>query len=179
MARPVDKRSQTSLAKAVGLSLPGFQKALKDGRAPVIPEGAFDVVEYVQDCRREISANTRPALSHAARKQQAKPVADVQADPVELENGSLAEAARQLEWEKVREKRLKVDREEGILVDVTAVNAHVAGMIILARDELVRIGPELRERLAQESDPIACEVMVVDRISQVLKKLKEFKPAAI
>jgi hypothetical protein len=50
------------------------------------------------------------------------------------EDESIAEAARQLEWQRVREKTLKVDREEGLLVSLVAVNAFVAGMIVYARE---------------------------------------------
>ncbi|HEY4088862.1 MAG TPA: hypothetical protein VGM43_23185 [Bryobacteraceae bacterium] len=184
MARPNDPRSLTALAKRIdGLSNNGLKKAITDGRCPPIPEGAFDVDDYVQRARREIKASTRPALSRAARMQQQQPArppepGDEEAESVEGDL-SLAEASRRLEWAKAREKELKVEEQKGKLVDTALINNWVAGMIITARDELARIGPELRERLANELDPIVCEKMVTDRISQVLQKLRQFEPPSL
>lgn len=178
MGRPIDPRSLTSLAKLVDLSPPGLAKAIKDGRAPAIPDGAFDVTVWVQDCRREIRANTRPALSHAARQQQNRLPASSRDDSVDEEVGgeSLAEASRQLEWEKVREKHLKNETEEGRLVDLVIINSWIAGMIMKARDELTRIGAEICDRVARESDPAKCRALIDDRISQSLENLTEYKP---
>jgi hypothetical protein len=176
VGRPIDPRSLTSLAKLVDLSPPGLAKAISDGRAPAIPQGAFDVTAWVQDCRREIKANTRPALSHAARKQQTRLPASSRDDDSEDGPDSLAEASRKLEWEKVREKNLKNDQEEGHLVDLTVINAFVASMIMKTRDELTRIGAEIADRLARESDPAKCRDLVDDRISQSLEALTEYRP---
>ena len=51
-------------------------------------------------------------------------------------------------------------------------------MIITARDELLRIGPELGERLAQEADQIVCQSIITDRVSQALEKLSQYRGTA-
>lgn len=170
-------------ARELGISHVALLKAEKTGRVKKSPDGKFDV----EACRRSLELNSHPVQSRVARLQRkqpapeaVEPVAPPAADqePVDAPaDGSIAEAARQLEWEKLREKRLKIDREESRLVDVAAVNSWVAGMIMKARDELVRIGPELRDSLGQETDGIKCEAMVTDRIMQALEKLSEYKPA--
>jgi hypothetical protein len=179
--RPCDPRSFLGLANALNVSRQRFVKMIEEGKVPPRPEGkTWNVEEYLATCRHLIGENTRPALSRAARKQQKNPVyldgPDTRGELIAPAVGTLAEATRLLEWEKYREKRIKVDQEEGKLVEISAVNAFVAGMIIRARDELTRIGPEIRERLAQENDPIKCESMVSDRIFQVLEKLTEYRP---
>jgi hypothetical protein len=176
---PVDPYSLTSLAKRVDLSVNGLKKALEDGRCPPIPVPPTSAAEWATVARRQIKARTRPALSNAARKQQRKPVnlSEVVGEIPEADGDeTLAEAARQLEWEKLREKQIKNEREEGRLVEVVVINAFVAGMIMKARDELIRIGAEIADRLARESDPAKCRALVDDRISQSLEALTEYRP---
>jgi hypothetical protein len=88
---------------------------------------------------------------------------------------SIAEATRQLEWQRYREKKLKVDREEGKLVEVVAVNAFVAGMILQARDELIRMATEMRDEMAHTADPLKCEELLLTRISSILGKMSEYR----
>lgn len=88
---------------------------------------------------------------------------------------TLAEAVRQEAWVKLREREVKLAIQEGKLVDLFAVNAYVAGAIIKARDELLRIGPELRDQLAQESDPVAVEEILLKRHVRVLAGLAEYR----
>jgi hypothetical protein len=125
-----------------------------------------------------MARNTNPGKSKSARAQQTPREPIQERLDTEPDQNSLAEAARQLEWEKLREKRLKVDREESRLVPIAEVNAFVAGMIIKARDELVRIGQEEASALAQEMDPMKCEAIVSGRIFSVLEKLTEYRQAA-
>lgn len=177
MGRPVDPRSMASLAKRVDLSTQGLAKAISDGRCPAIPEGAFDPAEWAQRARREIAANTRPALSHAARKQQNRlPASSVDGPGEDNSDISLAEASRQLEWEKVNEKRLKVHREQNKLVELEAVNIFVIGMIARCRDEFMRITDEIFDRLDQEPDRGKRIAMLRDRHAQACEALTEYRP---
>jgi hypothetical protein len=92
--------------------------------------------------------------------------------------GTQAHASLQLETLKVREKQIKLDREEGRLVELAPLNAYVAGMIMTAREELMHIPTELRDDLAQQTDPLECERMVATRIRQVLARMSEYRLAA-
>jgi hypothetical protein len=161
-------------ARELGISHPALLKAERAGRVKKLSDGSFDV----EACRTAIEANSSPRHSRIARIQQNRPVPTViEATPEEITaNRTLAEAARQLEWEKLRAQKQKTDREAGLLCEVSAVNAYVAGMIIKARDDLSRIGQEISDRLANETDAVKCRVIVDDRIFQVLESLKEYRP---
>lgn len=71
---------------------------------------------------------------------------------------------------------LKARVMEGSLANVAEVNAYVAGCIVRARDTFLRIGPELRDRLAQETDPIRCDEMVTAEIMRGLREISEYRP---
>ena len=45
------------------------------------------------------------------------------------------------------------------------------GMVIKAREALSRIGSELRDRLAAETDPVECERLVESEIRRALDEL--------
>jgi hypothetical protein len=172
-------------AAALDISHVALLKAEKAGRVPKRDaEGLFDV----EACRRGLAQNSNLGKQRSARAQQAGdrgqatgdrpespklPVLDL-AD-ITPETESQAEACRRLEWEKVRKAQRLNDEAEKNLIALPPINAWAAGMIIAARDELLRIGPELRERLAQETDPIECEQMISKRITQALNKLNEFE----
>jgi hypothetical protein len=149
----------------------GLLKAEKDGRVPARVDGMFDV----EACRESISRNSHPIKAANARAQQVKPDADEGVVDIEGDE-SIREAARQLEWEKVRALKQKTDLEAGTLADVAEVNAFVAGMIIKARDDLSRIGSEIADRVAQESNPAECRKLIDDRIFQALEGLKQYSP---
>jgi hypothetical protein len=170
-------------ARAIGISHPALLKAESDGRVPKRVAGMFNV----EACKEALRLNSHTIKSQAARSQQkAAPEAPEPqtvaefigaTQPADPESLSVAEAVRQLEWEKLRALKRKGDREEGRLVDIVAVNAFVAGMIMKARDELARIGAELADKLSQEVDPVKCRSHVDDRIFQVLANLKEYRSA--
>jgi len=176
----------TAAAEALGISRVALWKATRSGRVEQLASGAYDV----EACRAALEKNSQPKNAKAGRSQKGHlaRVAQVEQDrdaaPPRIDfdlppaADSMAEAARRLEWLKLREKELKVDREEGRLVPLAEVNAHVAGMIMTARDELMRIPREEAGSLAQTTDPIRCEEIVAGRICRVLDKLTEFKRAA-
>jgi hypothetical protein len=159
-------------ARELKISHVALLKAESDGRVPARIGGKFDV----ELCRAALAANTNPGKSKSARAQQNRPH-DPDTQGIEPSGDTLAEASRLHEWEKVRALKLKTDREEGRLVELSVINAFVAGMIMKARDELVRIGAELADSLAQTSDPVKCRALVDDRINQALFNLKTFEPA--
>jgi hypothetical protein len=60
---------------------------------------------------------------------------------------------------------------------IRPINTRVSGMIIRARDILTRIAPELKDRLAQETDAHKCEQLVAGEVRRALNELAEFKPS--
>ena len=93
-----------------------------------------------------------------------------------VQRGSLAHAQLLKTQAQAAEVGLKVRVMEGTLANVAEVNAYVAGCIIKARDTFLRIGPELRDRLAQETDPIRCDELVTSEIVRGLKEVSEYRP---
>ena len=104
--------------------------------------------------------------------------------PTEPENepgnddNSFFEAQRQREWTRLEKEKIELEARRCELVALVPINAYVAGMIIKAREQFTRIGPELRDRLAQETDPIACEAMISNRILRALNEMAEYGPPA-
>ncbi len=89
---------------------------------------------------------------------------------------SFADARRVDMVYKAKLRRLEFEAASGKFVEVSKVNAYVSGCIIRARDILLSIGPELRDRLAQCSDPIECGRMVVEEIERALREVAEYRP---
>lgn len=165
-------------ARELGISHVALLKAHREGRVQRRDDGNFDV----DLCRAALKRNTNPKASEIARRQQqghsVKRAQDLAAEDASAPpTDSIAEAARQLEWERLRKARLQNDEHEARLVSLAAVNAFVAGMIIKAREELLRIGPETRDDLARHSDPIDCERIVSSRIMRAVEMLTEYTGA--
>ena len=69
-----------------------------------------------------------------------------------------------------------MQERRGELRPIAAVNAYVSGMIIEARDILLRIAPELADKLAQQSDPVKCRELIENEVNEALRKLAEYRP---
>ena len=110
--------------------------------------------------------------AEAWRKEEAGRAA---VDCGETESFNQAQRRKEVAIADLRELELKQKRGE--LVPVSDVNAFVSGMVVRARDILLRVAPELRDRLAVCSDPIECEAMVTDEVYRALRELSEFNTA--
>lgn len=163
-------------ARELKISHVALLKAIKNGRVQKEPDGTFDV----EKCRKGLAENSNIPKQQAARAQQiplqdGRP-ADVQVNTLpDGQGATFMEAQRQLEWLKVEDRASDNARKRGELVAVGEINAFVAGMIIRARDIFLRIGPEQRDRLAQESDPTKCEEMVMAEVRRGLRELAEYR----
>lgn len=71
------------------------------------------------------------------------------------------------------ERELTVAQKRKELMPVREVNAWFAGCIVGARNVLLRIGPELRDRLAAETDPVQCEALVDAEVRRALTFMKD------
>jgi hypothetical protein len=91
----------------------------------------------------------------------------------DLESFNQAQRRKEVAIADLRELELKQKRGE--LVPVSDVNAFVSGMIVRARDILLRLAPELRDRLATCTDPLECEGMVTDEVYRALRELSEYE----
>jgi hypothetical protein len=67
------------------------------------------------------------------------------AGEIDGQNRTFAEAQRRREWLRVERDRLELLGKRSEVVPIAEINAFVAGMIIRAREILVRIAPELKD----------------------------------
>lgn len=87
-----------------------------------------------------------------------------------MENISQAQLRKEAALANLRE--LEYAQKRGQLVPVVMVNAWFSDVIIRARDGLLRLPAELRDRVAAETDPVEVEKMLYEKISEVLRRLR-------
>jgi len=176
------------LAAALGVS--GAQISHYKRKGQIAPEesGLYDL----DKCRLNLSRLVKPkkggTLTRAEQQQQRRktprlvttpPTTELTPDfPLDSGVPSQSEIQRQRDWLKLQKEKREFDLSAGVLEEVGPLNAWAAGMIIRARDILLRIGPELRDRLAQETAPVKCDEMVTAEIARALSELSEYKQAA-
>lgn len=167
VTRPSKKRlSLRATAKQLGITHPALIKAVRDGRVAQGKDGRFDA----DQARKQLAANSHPKK----RSKQATTAGEREPEPDDKD--SIAEAARLLEWEKLRKARIANEERLNLLVPLAPVNAWVAGMILRAKEVLFRIPKKLRDRIAQTTDPVACEQMLLDEVNKAVSELAEYKP---
>ena len=94
-------------------------------------------------------------------------------------NRSLAEANRIQAWQKVQREQLESDIRVGKYVPLEEVNQYISTMQLKARDLFLRIAPELKDQIAQESDPINVEYMITLEINRALSEMAEMKQEVV
>ena len=86
------------------------------------------------------------------------------------------------QWRHTREKadREALDRKilEGLLLKREEVRTAVSGMISTVKTKLLMVGDELSDHLAASTDPVACRVMIDDRIHRALSELAGYPASA-
>jgi hypothetical protein len=90
---------------------------------------------------------------------------------------SLTEAKRRKELALAQLNELELAQKKSELISFADVNHFESTNIIRARDILLRIAPELRDRLAAETDPIKCGEIIDAEIYRALSELKVFSRA--
>jgi hypothetical protein len=91
---------------------------------------------------------------------------------------TLFEAQRRKEIALADLRELELAVKRGELAPVAEVNAFVSSMILRARDIVSRIAPELRDRLAKETDPIRIQELIEVETTRALTQLSQFKGGA-
>lgn len=77
---------------------------------------------------------------------------------------------------RIRKEKLTVEQLERTLVSVAGVRAFEARVYSLVKSQLLNIGSELQDDLAQETDPARCREMVDARIRKALSNLAAWRP---
>ena len=96
-------------------------------------------------------------------------------DDTETEFETLASAQTRKEIALANQRELEVRKMLRELIPVAEANAHVARLIVAARDAWVRAGAELGDRLAVETDSVKCAQMVTDEAVRILKGITEME----
>jgi hypothetical protein len=157
-------------ARRLGVHHAAVQKRIKAGTLPTLPGGKLD----------SVTLNAQWTKNRDESKVR-KPVAPVYSEPVPVRRfatgeRNFADAKTKREYVRLEREALELRRVKGELAPIGEINAWVAGMIIRAREVLTRIGPELKDRLAQQTSPHECEALINAEVRRALSDLAEFKP---
>ena len=99
-------------------------------------------------------------------------------EAVKQPDETFSEAARRKEVALADLRELELSVKRGELAPVAEVNAFVSSMILRARDIFTRLAPELRDRLAKETDPIRIHQLIEAETTRALTQLSQFKGGA-
>ena len=86
---------------------------------------------------------------------------------------SYFEAQRRKEIALADLRELELSLKNGDLVPVAEVNAWVAGMIVEARNILLRIAPDLQDQLSLVSDPAEINKLISGKVDSALDALSQ------
>lgn len=73
------------------------------------------------------------------------------------------------------ERELLVAQRQGELVPRVAVSQYISGMIVTAKNVLLRIGVEKQDDLAMETDPARCGEIVTKAVRKALEGLADYE----
>lgn len=172
-----------ALARELGVSAPAIVHATKNGRIEKGEDGKYDL-----DSSRERFRKAHPIQQANARKQQPeerKTAASTSAafgDTPDafaegVNDGSLAEAVRREKWLKVQKEQLIVRERMGALLPADEVREYVSGMILEAKEALLRVPGELKAVLAGETDMNRIEHLLMAEMHRALGRLRQFRPS--
>ena len=123
--------------------------------------------------RQTVIAKLQKGLTQDQILQQAKDrennVKRESAAPGAPENFTDAQTRKEIALANLRELEYKV--KAGELIQLANVNEWLSTMILRSRDVLLRIAPELKDKLAQEQDPINVELMIDLEVRRALQEL--------
>lgn len=150
------------MARRLDVNLSAVQKRIRAGTLSTLPGGKLDW-----------GAVQREWIAHRNASQVRKTPRTVESGP-----GGLLEARTRREYLELELERLRLAQQRGELAPFGEVNAHVAGMVIRSREILTQMPAQLKDRLAQSTDPRHCEELIGEEIERALTQLREFRPAA-
>ena len=148
--------------------------AVKDGRIARDANGRFDV----DKCLKHLKERTRPDASRRgsmARKGTATKAKALGGRGKRATPETLTDAARRKEIALADLRELELAQKRGELVDLAEINAWVAGMIMRARDILMQLSGETRDRLARQKDPVKVGEVIDKEVRRALRELAEYK----
>ena len=185
----------SATAELLGISRAALMKAVKDGRVKSFAKNEDGTKDFdVEECRRELAANSDPIKSASARMRGkppeerhavfAKPTPTVASEEVAEPDGQLApgeisehadlsELTRQKMLVDVRTKRQEYERRKGSLIEKDACIVAWSQFLTEAKSRLLAIGDSICARVASTTDAIACKEIIDERVYGALKALSE------
>ena len=162
------------ITAALGISKARLNELARQGRIPRgAKRGDWDLAAVRAALGRNIDA------LHKERQAAAAPAFDQPPPPaMDVPRGSLAAAQLVKAQADAKRAALEVRRLEKRLLDSDEVSGAWSGMIVAAKAKLLVLGDELADRLAAESNPVACREMVDRKIHEALSDLAEYPDAA-
>jgi hypothetical protein len=126
------------------------------------------------------SGYSRPAVDELLAKgatpediiEKGKTRTKTQAEP---KDETFLEAERRKQIALADLKELELAHKRGELVNKDEVNNFFGGLFLKARDILSHIAPELKDRLAHETDPVQIESLIDAEVRRALELLAEYK----
>lgn len=183
----------SALARETGYSVASVSKKLTLGKSPDqiradAAKAGMKPVMVTKSVRSaaQLNASSKPGPAAAAASPCSTHSASAPHSAARPTGGVIGQTSTKAHGEKyydaqARKESALADMHElkyreaiGELLPVGMLNAWFSGCIIKCRDILLNIGPELRDRLAQESDPVQCDELVTFEIRRALAELAEY-----
>ena len=171
------------ITAALGISKARLNELARQGRIPRgAKRGDWDLAAVRAALGRNIDALHKERQAAAAVPTPIRPAAPAFDQPpppaMDVPRGSLAAAQLVKAQADAKRAALEVRRLEKRLLDSDEVSGAWSGMIVAAKAKLLVLGDELADRLAAESNPVACREMVDRKIHEALSDLAEYPDAA-
>ena len=167
----------TQITAELGISRARLNELARKGKVSKVRRGRWNVAAVRLALGRNLdSRQASPARDSAAAAPPTRmPVFDQVPPPaMDVPRGSLAAAQLVKAQADAKRAALEVRRLEKRLLDRDEVADAWSGMIAAAKAKLLVIGDELADRLAAESNPVACREMVDKKVYEALAALAEY-----
>lgn len=160
-------------ARRLGVHHAAVQKRIKGGTLDPLPDGKLEWSTVEKQWTRNRDQSQVRTGATAARTHSAP----IPVSRIGQSERNFADAKTKREYVRLEREALELKRLKGELASIGEINAFVAGMIIRSRDILMRIAPELKDRLAEQSNPHECEKLVAAEITRALNELAQYNPS--
>lgn len=161
------KLSVTDFAKLIGVTGPAVSLAIKRGRlvksVEVLPNGRFLIDAAVG--RIEFEDNKRRGARNSREFKERKAAAE------SAEGADLMESERRLKHYQAELARVKLEEQEGKLVNAEDVKNQAFKVARAVRDAMMNIPGKVSAEIAGETDQFTIHARLEDEIRQALENL--------
>lgn len=184
------------MARETGYSIASVSKKLTAGKTPdqirqdarragikptvlVTSTGKLaSKVERLEADQAQAKSKSKPLLGSATHHNGTPPKSESPTPRARTQDENYYQAQARKERILADLRELEYQERIGQLAPVDLLNSWFSGCIVRARDILLSIGPELRDRVAQEVDPVICEELITFEIRRALAEMSVYGPTA-